>query len=341
MPPRKQSARVHARANVEIAGNRHFRMEIIQDSIMKIEILGTESLGVRGMCCLVSMGNRKILIDPGIALGYTRHGLLPHPFQVAVDEKIQGRIVDAWSSATDIVISHFHGDHIPLINANPYQLGIEKIECVNQGIRVWAKSRNLSPVEQKRKDALSAFLNMIPSEELRDRVLSFSGNVHHGDAGGTDTVVMTRIEGNLVFVHASDIQLLGDEAVSQILSWKPDVVFASGPPLYLERLSNRQVKLAWKNAIRLSRKVKILILDHHLMRGEGGAEWLDRLSLETGNEVMCGADFMEKPRMLLEAKRRYLYEKMPVPEGWHGAYARGKVNTGGYKTLPPGSFQGQ
>jgi len=53
---------------------------------------------------------------------------------------------------------------------------------------------------------------------------------------------MTRIEGDFVFVHASDIQLLGDEAVSQILSWKPDIVFASGPPLYLGRLSDRQNK---------------------------------------------------------------------------------------------------
>ena len=308
---------------------------------MNIEILGTESLGVRGMCCLVSIDDRKILIDPGIALGYTRHGLLPHPFQVAVDEVIQSRIVDAWSSATDIVISHFHGDHIPLINANPYQLDIEKIASLNQGVRVWAKSRNLSPIEQMRKDALSAFLNMIPAEELRDGILSFSGNVHHGDAGGTDTVVMTRIEGDFVFVHASDIQLLGDEAVSQILSWKPDIVFASGPPLYLERLSGRQVKLAWSNAIRLSQKIDTLILDHHLMRGESGAKWLDKLSLETGNRVECGADFMEKPRMLLEARRRFLYEKMPVPAGWHGAYARGKIDTSGYKILPPGLFQEQ
>jgi len=153
---------------------------------MKIEILGTESLGVRGMCCLVTIGNRKILIDPGIALGYTRHGLLPHSFQVAMDEKIQDRIVDAWSSATDIVISHFHGDHIASNKRQPISLNMEEISSLNQGIRVWAKSRNLSPVEQKRKNALSAFLNMIPAEELRDGILSFSGSVHHGDVNGSE-----------------------------------------------------------------------------------------------------------------------------------------------------------
>ncbi|MBW2599689.1 MAG: hypothetical protein JRC60_06360, partial [Deltaproteobacteria bacterium] len=313
-------------------------MKTIHDLIMNIEILGTESLGVRGMCCLVSVDDRRILIDPGIALGYIRHGLLPHPFQVAVDEVIQGRIVDAWSSATDIVISHFHGDHFPLIKANPYQLNIEKIASLNQNARVWAKAQNLSPTEQKRKAALSAFLNMIPAEEKREGILSFSGNLHHGDAGGAEMVVMTRIEGDFVFVHASDIQLLGDEAISQILSWRPDVVFASGPPLYLERLSNKQVATAWGNAIRLSQGVETLILDHHLMRSESGAEWLEKLSLETGNRVICGADFMEKPRMLLEARRGSLYEKMPVPGGWHDAYSRGKIGTDGYRILPPGTL---
>ena len=80
---------------------------------MKIEIVGAESLGVRGLCCFVTTKNQKIVIDPGIALGYTRYKLLPHPFQVAVDEKIQKKIIKKYSEATDIVISHFHGDHVP------------------------------------------------------------------------------------------------------------------------------------------------------------------------------------------------------------------------------------
>jgi len=307
---------------------------------MDIKILGTESLGVRGMCCFVGAGDRRILIDPGIALGYTRHRLLPHPFQVALDEVIQDRIVEAWSRATDIVISHFHGDHIPLINANPYQLSIERVMSLNRGVRVWAKSRDLSPVEQKRRDALSAVLDMIPAEERGDGIVSFSGSVHHGDVSGPDMVVMTRIAEDFVFVHASDIQLLDDGAVSQILSWRPDVVFASGPPLYLRRLSDGQVRTAWHNALRLSRGVETLILDHHLMRDEDSARWLDRLLLKTGNRVICGADFMGQPRMLLEARRRYLYEQMPVPEGWHDAYAGGRIGTDGYKTMPQDSVQG-
>ena len=50
---------------------------------MHIDILATESLGVRGLCCAVTTLKRHIVIDPGLALGYRRNGRLPHPRQVA------------------------------------------------------------------------------------------------------------------------------------------------------------------------------------------------------------------------------------------------------------------
>jgi hypothetical protein len=46
-------------------------------------MLGTESLGVRGLSCVIETRERKVVIDPGVALGYRRHALLPHPVQVA------------------------------------------------------------------------------------------------------------------------------------------------------------------------------------------------------------------------------------------------------------------
>ncbi len=309
---------------------------------MKIEILGTESLGVRGLCCFVETGNKKILIDPGIALGYTRYKLFPHPLQIAVDERIQKKIIEAWSEATDIVISHFHGDHIPLLNANPYQLNVEKVVGLNPGVKIWAKLSQLSPTEKKRAAPLSLFLDkdLISAEGKDQEMLSFSRPVPHGvSEHNLEKVIMTRIEGDCIFVHASDIQLLNNEAVSKIVSWGPDVVLASGPPLYLCRLSDDQVRKAWENAIMLSQKVDTLILDHHLMRSYDGVKWLERLSDETNKKIMCGADFMKKPRMLLEAQRKDLYEKMHVPEGWHELYAEGKVNTDYYWNLAKKCYQ--
>jgi hypothetical protein len=303
---------------------------------MHIEIIGTESLGVRGLSCKIETKERKILIDPGIALGYNRYGLLPHPFQVAVGRVIRERIISALRSATDVVISHYHGDHIPLVDANPYQLKAAKIPTLRQDIRMWAKGlTGLSQNMKVRAEALCVVLNKdLPNAEGKSNgPMAFSGAVPHGQANNRfGKVMMTKIadEGE-VFVHASDIQFLDRKAILQILDWHPDIVFASGPPLYLRWLSNEQHKIAWQNAVSLCRGVDTLILDHHMTRCEKGIDWLKHLSVETGKRVVCAADFMKKPRLLLEAWRKQLYKDMPVPKNWHRDYARGKVDVEHYR----------
>lgn len=87
-------------------------MQAIPD--IGLELIAAESLGVRGLCCRVDLGHRCIVIDPGVALGYLRHGLLPHPLQVSIGEKVRENILAALEQATDVVFSHFHGDHVPL-----------------------------------------------------------------------------------------------------------------------------------------------------------------------------------------------------------------------------------
>ena len=301
--------------------------------IMKIVLLGTEYLGVRGLCCFVRTKNKKVLIDPGIALGFLRYRLPPHPVQIAAGERIREKIVKAWSEATDIVFSHFHGDHVPLKDANPYQLNANKVNGLNSVVRIWAKLSPLSPIEKTRVESITDSLGkeLKSAKGKENGVLSFSGPVPHGEGkNNKEKVIITRVKEDFVFVHASDLQLLNDDAVSQVLSLKPDIVLVSGPPLYLSKMSNELMKIAWNNAIRLSKIVKTLILDHHLLRGCEGVRWLERLSSKSKNHVICGADFMKKPRLLLEARRRDLYSNMPVPEGWHEAYVRGEVGTGKY-----------
>jgi hypothetical protein len=89
---------------------------------MIIKILGSESLGVRGLSCSVELKNRKIFIDPGIALGWSRYGFFPHPFQIAIGAGIREKIIEELKNASDVIFSHFDGDHCPLYNPNPYQL---------------------------------------------------------------------------------------------------------------------------------------------------------------------------------------------------------------------------
>ena len=312
---------------------------------MSIEIIGAESLGVRGLCCLVTLPNRRIIIDPGVALGYMRHGLLPHPLQVAIGREVREKILQVLENATDVVFSHFHGDHVPLLDANPYQLSIRSLPSRFHELRCWSKSDDdLSAEMNKRFHDLAELLgtNMQVAEGRSEGPLSFSRAVPHGaQDSNMGTLMMTRIEmDDQVFVHASDIQLLDALTVDRVIDWQPDIVLAAGPPLYLDRLSRAKRERAWNNAVRLAQSIDVVILDHHLMRSEEGAVWLYELSATVGRKVYCAADYMGRPRQLLEAKRVQLYEQMPVANTWHDDYAKGRVDLDSYlKTLRSQNMQ--
>ncbi len=302
---------------------------------MNIEIIGAESMGVRSLCCLVSLPDRRIVIDPGVALGSVRHGLLPHPLQVAVGCRVREKILRVLNNATDVVLSHLHGDHVPLVDANPYQLSFRALPSRFRELRCWSKSSvDFSGDMSKRFHDLADLLgaNMQVAEGCSEGPLSFSRAVPHGASDRKmGTLMMTRVEmHDQVFVHASDIQLLDAPTVDQVIDWQPDIVLAAGPPLYLDRLSKAGREHAWDNAVRLAQSIGVVILDHHLMRSEEGAIWLDELSAAVGKKIYCAADFMGRPRRLLEAKRSQLYEEMPVPLRWHDNYAKGRVDTGEY-----------
>ena len=296
-----------------------------------IEIIGTESLGVRGLSCFVKAGKRRILIDPGVALGYIRHGLLPHPLQVGEGERVRHRIIEALESATDVVFSHFHGDHIPLQKANPYQLAIRQLPKNFKNLCCWSKSfDSLDEKMKQRAQDLRALLgpNFHLAEGLSDGPMTFSKAMPHGAQGSKlGTVMMTRINlGDKVFVHTSDIQLLDSATIDFIIAWQADIVLAGGPPLYIESLSEKLRTAAWENGLRLAHNVETLILDHHLMRNQQGPVWLENLSAKAGKQIYCAADFMGKKRLLLEAGRTKLYETIPVPTNWHELYAKGLTN---------------
>ncbi|RXA14702.1 hypothetical protein EQO05_15140 [Methanosarcina sp. MSH10X1] len=296
---------------------------------MQIDILGCESLGARSLACVVKTDDSTILIDPGVALARLRSGLLPHPVEVAAAFRIREKVLSAFGEATDIVISHFHGDHMPMRAEDPYQLPMAALPS-RDGINFWCKGpEKISGLSSKRRHELSDFLGFpLPASEGRKSgSMEFSSPVPHGAREkGFGTVMMTRIrEGDEVFVHSSDIQLLNREAVLKILAWEPTIVFASGPPLYLSYRVPEAGKEASENALLLSRHADTLILDHHLLRSFEGYDWLKELAEKAASRVLCGAEFMGKAPELLEAQRKALYEKKPVPSGWHEAYAGGKA----------------
>lgn len=304
---------------------------------MRIEILGTESLGVRGLCCIVHTQDRNIVIDPGVALGYQRAGLLPHPTQVAVGEDVRNKIIKNLKDATDVVISHFHGDHIPLTDANPYQLSLQSVVDLFRSPHLWVKGIDgEKPHIAERRDKLFAAIERIasPCDGQTHDILSFSKTMSHGLPHlPMGTVMMTRVEdGGDVFVHASDIQLLSDEPVSKIIDWQPTVLLVSGPPMY-RQLPESEIDNAYRRAESLAEKVPICIIDHHLLRCRSGIQWLDELKTKTQGRVLCAADFMNRKRRLLEANRSLLYDMYPVPSDWHESYEHETVTTSGFHDL--------
>lgn len=302
---------------------------------MRIKIIGAESLGVRGLSCVVEVENRKIFIDPGIALGILRNGLMPHPVQVGVGRIIRNRILEELEDSTDVVISHFHGDHTPLYDANPYQLSVDQVRQIPSNYKIWANKCDESNEKlKKRQEGLILGLNKNIHEAKGqvDDFLSFLKPVPHGEKGTRHgNVTMTKISDcRNVFLHASDIQFLDEDTIDDILECNPDIVLASGPPIYLEEYMKGRKEKAWNNALKLAKGVKTLILDHHLLRCEEGLDWIAKLSASSGNEVICAADFMGFERHMLEAWRAKLYEDMPVPEDWHRLYAENKANADEY-----------
>ncbi|MCO5382409.1 MAG: MBL fold metallo-hydrolase [Methanosarcina barkeri] len=282
-------------------------------------MLGCESFGARSLSCVVKTDDRTILIDPGVALARLRSRLFPHPVEVAAAFRIREKIHSAFEGATDVVISHYHGDHMPMSAEDPYQLPMEALPSP-EGINFWCKGPDkISSLSAKRRHELSDFLgfSLPASEGVSSGSMNFSLPTPHGTRDkGFGTVMMTRIcEGDEVFVHSSDIQLLDREAVLEVLAWEPTIVFASGPPLYLSHRVPEAGKEASENALLLASDVDTLILDHHLLRSFEGYRWLKELAGKVENRVLCAAEFMGKEPELLEAQRKTLYEKMPVPSG--------------------------
>ncbi len=309
---------------------------------MKIEILGTESLGVRGLCTRVTVKDLEVVIDPGLALGFLRGGRLPHPLQVYRGVQVRKRIVEVLSRATDVVISHYHGDHLPLAEANPYQLSMDLIPANCRNARFLCKpiedplNDSTDKTSRRYDDLCNALGKRLPFG-LPDHLsgMSFSSLQPHGVQGGPlGTVMMTRIaEGSQVFVHASDLQLLNAEAVSAIIDWCPDMVLVSGPPVYLKHITPAELEGAWKNALTLAQNVKTVIIDHHLLRSREGFAWLNDVSCASGRRILCAADYMGLDRIPLESMRERLYREIPVPDGWHEAYASGKIDIFAYRPL--------
>ena len=303
---------------------------------MKISVLACESLGVRSLCCSVSTKKHHIIIDPGIALDRQRFQLSPHPFQIARCHQLKHQILTELKQADFVIVSHYHGDHCPILDALPYQLSFKEISSELQdelSSQTWfgKDELNLNDHMQNRKHNLELFLKnrfIIPKSK-KDTYISFSSSVPHGTH--PSSVMMCRIQDeNVTFVYGSDIHFFHPATIEQIVDWEPDVLLSSGPPIYLPMIKKKMIDTATKNIIALSQSIPMMILDHHLCRSIKGIQLIRKLDQKTRNRICTGADFMKKTPLYLEAKRKELYADMPVPQNWMKKYFNYNFSFSGY-----------
>jgi len=281
---------------------------------MEIEILGTETLGVRGLS--TSIG--RILIDPGVALGFSRYNLHPHPIQAVVGDEVKGKIIRAWENAEDIIISHLHGDHTPLPNPNPFQLGIEELPP-NSSARIWVKAEKFCRgIERVRFMALKRkFGDQIIEAEpgVGDGLLEFIGPFPH--TGRSNIMVLgTIVREDRTLLHLSDADISSWEVIRAVERINPDFIISDGPSLY--RSGREYVDRYLLRVSKLVNSCGSLVVDHHLMRCDEGVKWLKSLKRigEGKCKVFSASEFMLRPFTMLEAWRRTLYRLIPVSNNW-------------------------
>ncbi|NYT04880.1 MAG: MBL fold metallo-hydrolase [Methanomicrobiales archaeon] len=279
---------------------------------MRILVLGAESFGARSTACLVETASRRILIDPGVALAPRRFGLPPHPRERAAALAIRSAIEAAAATATDIVVTHYHGDHIPLARPDPAQIPLARFS-LQKGVRFWCKGPDgLSRTSlSRRNDLIRAWGDAaaLPAEERHDPCICCSPPVAHGAArepGGLVLMVCIR-DGEERFAYASDTQCVNGDAVEWIRARRPGVVLSSGPSLHRAGASGTEAVRAAVQVQRLLADTGTLILDHHLLRSLEGYEWLRAFARTTGKRVLSAAEYAGRSPLLLEAMRDRLY----------------------------------
>src|SRR5262249_52827175 len=234
---------------------------------MRVMPLAADSLGVRSMATYVEAGDLRLLRDPGAALSRNRFGLPPTPEEEEALARALDRIGGYARRATMITVSHYHGDH--------YVPDVE----LYAGRRIWAKDprRMVDEHQADRGQALWRDLAAHRPESAEGRITEVGGvrvrvspPLAHGREGsGFGFVVAVTVDDGMRFVPAADVQGPASAvATAYLLRERPDLLYLSGPPTYLEaHVGKDVVRQGLENLLRIVRETGCrVIVDHHALR---------------------------------------------------------------------------
>ena len=145
--------------------------------------------------------------------------------------------------------------------------------------------------------------------------IKFSQPVYHGTTPKLGYVVEVLIDdGKGKFLFTSDIEGPSlPEQVDFILTENPDIVYVDGPLSYMlgYRYSAKSLKESVKNLIKIFKKTKTekLIIDHHFLRDLKWKERIKEVFDVAKGKIFTAAEYIGKENLMLEARRKELYEK--------------------------------
>lgn len=326
---------------------------LVVENDVAVTPLAAESLGVRSLAVLVQTPDAGILLDPGVALGF-RGKLHPHPLEYQVLAQRRTAIQEAARKVDLIVVSHYHHDHfMPFFqNYALFWSNREDATALYQQRRIWCKDirKNVNWSQQGRGYNFIRFVQRIAKEvayadgralKLGTTLIRFSPAVPHGESGTPlGWVIMTTIKHNdVTVVHASDVQgPMVEDTAKWILAQHPQLLILAGPPTYLcpKRVEPTSISKAEKNLKQLTRKVPIIIVDHHLLRDQDWRDWFDpvqKVAQDNGHQLLTVAGTLNTSEKSLESQRAELYAKNPPSSDFNGWVQ--KIQDGRIKELPP------
>ncbi len=286
---------------------------------MKILFHSSDSLGVRSMAHSIETDDGIIIIDPGAALGPSRYGLPPHELELEELEKTLSVIQESVRESDLIIITHYHYDHYLHDDEHIDSYRGKHVIMKHPTVDInWSQRKRAHFFNKKisRLDTKVLFSNG-GTYKLGKTLIEVSNPVWHGAPGtklGKILMVYIKDEENS-FLYASDAQgPLDQEALRWIISKKPDILYISGPPLYLQgsKLDESIIKTAEENLLSLLKTgyIKNVILDHHFSRLLGYEEKLqDYNKINSKVSVYDVAEYTGKKRRPLEALRKFLWGK--------------------------------
>jgi predicted metallo-beta-lactamase superfamily hydrolase len=276
---------------------------------MQVIPLAADSLGVRSMATYVESGELRLLIDPGAVLAPRRFGLEPAPEEEEALSRARHRIDGYARRATLVTLSHYHADHYwpeselyagRRILAKDPQHMIDAHQG-SRGRALWRAIRTSARVE--RAEGATA--------EIGGVAIKVSPPLAHGlEGAGFGFVVAVTVDDGHRFVHAADVQGPASAvATAYLLRERPDLVYLSGPPIYLESHVGRAVvEQGVANLLRLVREAGCrVIVDHHAVRERRFRERLAP-AFETGR-VVTAAEYLGRRDECLEARRPELWAR--------------------------------